>query len=81
MSLLKRQLYCAATIRDLQKTSLIEDHRYWTRESFEPIRGLDAVWKWNHDWKRVAIVDRQVIKGETAVYNIEVEEDQQTPDE
>jgi len=66
--------YTLITFADGRKTGLIEDHRYWTRQDFQPIRELESVWNWNGQWNRVSIVSRAIIKERVVVYNFTVED-------
>lgn len=67
--------YTLITFADGRTTGVVDIHKYWQRgDVFTPIRGIDAVWHWNGFWESVAIAKREVIYGETLVYNFTVED-------
>jgi len=66
--------YTEITFADGRKTGLIEDHRYWTRNGFTPIRDLEFVWHWDGAWQQIEIVARATIKERVVVYNFTVED-------
>lgn len=68
--------YTLVEFSDGRSTGVMDIHRYWQKNGqYQPVKDIDSVWHWDGEWKEAKIVQRTVIKGETVVYNLTVEND------